>query len=118
MVMLLDFWSSPCINCLRTLPYLKSWYAAYRDKGFVIVGVHTPEFAFERDADNVRKAVEDLGIEYPVGLDNDYGTWNAWGNRYWPARDFIDRSGHVRFAHFGEGAYEEKEDVIRSLLAE
>jgi len=117
-VVLVDFWTYSCINCLRTLPYLRSWDDAYRDDGLVIVGVHTPEFAFERDQGNVEAAVERLGVGYPVALDNDYGTWNAWANRYWPASYFIDRSGHVRFAHFGEGAYEEKESVIRDLLAE
>jgi cytochrome c biogenesis protein CcdA/thiol-disulfide isomerase/thioredoxin len=117
-VVLLDFWTYSCINCLRTLPYLRSWDDAYRDDGLVIVGVHTPEFAFERDRGNVEGAVERLGVRYPVALDNDYGTWNAWANRYWPASYFIDRRGHVRFAHFGEGAYEEKESVIRDLLAE
>ncbi len=117
-VVLLDFWTYSCINCLRTLPFLKSWYETYRDQGFVVVGVHTPEFAFERDVGNVRKAVSELGVEYPVALDSDYGTWNAWGNLYWPAEYFIDREGHVRFFHTGEGAYDEKEQIIRSLLAE
>jgi cytochrome c biogenesis protein CcdA/thiol-disulfide isomerase/thioredoxin len=117
-VVLLDFWTYSCINCLRTLPYLRRWDEAYRDDGLVVVGVHTPEFAFERDQGNVEAAVERLGVRYPVALDNDYGTWNAWANRYWPASYFIDRRGHVRFAHFGEGAYEEKESVIRTLLAE
>jgi cytochrome c biogenesis protein CcdA/thiol-disulfide isomerase/thioredoxin len=117
-VVLVDFWTYSCINCLRTLPYLRSWDRAYRDEGLVIVGVHTPEFAFERDRGNVESAVEKLDVRYPVALDNEYGTWNAWSNRYWPASYFIDRRGHVRFAHFGEGAYEEKEEVIRTLLAE
>jgi thiol-disulfide isomerase/thioredoxin len=117
-VVLLDFWTYSCINCLRTLPYLRSWDRAYRDDGLVIVGVHTPEFAFERDRGNVEAAVERLEVRYPVALDNAYGTWNAWANRYWPASYFVDRRGHVRFAHFGEGAYEEKEAVIRELLAE
>ena len=117
-VVLVDFWTYSCINCLRTTPYLKRWDATYRDAGLVIVGVHTPEFAFERDPDNVRAAIADLGIEYPVALDPDYETWEAWGNRYWPAKYFVDRRGHVRFAHFGEGAYEESEAVIRRLLAE
>jgi cytochrome c biogenesis protein CcdA/thiol-disulfide isomerase/thioredoxin len=117
-VVLVDFWTYSCINCLRTLPYLRGWDQAYRDDGLVIVGVHTPEFAFERDQGNVEAAIERLGVRYPVALDNDYGTWNAWANRYWPASYLIDRRGHVRFAHFGEGAYEEKEQVIRTLLAE
>jgi hypothetical protein len=97
---------------------VKAWDEAYRDDGLVIVGVHTPEFAFEREADNVRRAVSHLGIEYPVALDPDYGTWQAWSNRYWPAKYFVDRRGHLRYAHFGEGDYEESERVIRQLLAE
>ncbi len=117
-VVLVDFWTYSCINCLRTLPYLTRWDQTYRSDGLVIVGVHTPEFAFEREPGNVGAAIEDLGIEYPVALDPDFGTWNAWGNQYWPAEYFIDRTGHVRFAHFGEGEYEQKESVIRRLLAE
>jgi cytochrome c biogenesis protein CcdA/thiol-disulfide isomerase/thioredoxin len=117
-VVVIDFWTYSCVNCLRTLPYLDRWYETYRDEGLVIVGVHTPEFAFERVPDNVRDAIADLGVDWPVALDNEYGTWNAWGNRYWPAKYFVDRQGHVRFAHFGEGAYEESERVIRQLLAE
>jgi thiol-disulfide isomerase/thioredoxin len=117
-VVVIDFWTYSCINCLRTLPYLDRWYETYRDDGLVVVGVHSPEFAFERDAGNVREAVADLGVDWPVALDNDFATWSAWGNRYWPAKYFVDRQGHVRYAHFGEGAYEEKEAVIRTLLAE
>jgi cytochrome c biogenesis protein CcdA/thiol-disulfide isomerase/thioredoxin len=117
-VVVIDFWTYSCINCLRTLPHVTAWYDAYRDDGLVIVGVHTPEFAFERESDNVRRAVRDHGIKYPVALDPDYGTWQAWLNRYWPAKYFVDRRGHVRYAHFGEGAYEESERVIRRLLAE
>jgi cytochrome c biogenesis protein CcdA/thiol-disulfide isomerase/thioredoxin len=117
-VVVLDFWTYSCINCLRTLPHVKAWYDAYRDDGLVIVGVHTPEFAFEREPDNVRRAVTDHGIEYPVALDPNYGTWQAWLNRYWPAKYFVDRRGHLRYAHFGEGDYEESERVIRRLLAE
>jgi cytochrome c biogenesis protein CcdA/thiol-disulfide isomerase/thioredoxin len=117
-VVLIDFWTYSCINCLRTLPHLTAWDRTYRDDGLVIVGVHTPEFAFEREPDNVRRAVRDHGIEYPVALDSNYGTWQAWQNRYWPAKYFIDRRGHVRYAHFGEGDYEESERVIRELLAE
>jgi len=117
-VVVLDFWTYSCINCLRTLPYLKRWDEAYRDDGLVLVGVHTPEFAFERERSNVEDAVDRLGLEYPVALDSDYGTWEAWGNRYWPAKYFVDREGHVRYAHFGEGDYAESERVIRELLAE
>ena len=117
-VVLIDFWTYSCINCLRTLPHVKRWAETYRDSGLVVVGVHTPEFAFERVRGNVERAVDSLGIGYPVALDNEYGTWTAWGNRYWPAKYFVDRDGDVRFAHFGEGAYEESENVIRTLLAE
>ncbi|HXV34064.1 MAG TPA: cytochrome c biogenesis protein DipZ [Gaiellaceae bacterium] len=117
-VVLIDFWTYSCINCLRTLPHLRAWDQTYRDNGLVIVGVHTPEFAFEREPENVRRAVRDHGIEYPVALDPDYATWQAWLNRYWPAKYFIDRRGHLRYAHFGEGDYEESERVIRQLLAE
>ena len=117
-VVVLDFWTYSCINCLRTLPYLKRWDEAYRDTGLVLVGVHTPEFAFERERSNVEDAVHRLGLEYPIALDSDYGTWEAWGNRYWPAKYFVDREGNVRYAHFGEGDYEKSERVIRQLLAE
>jgi cytochrome c biogenesis protein CcdA/thiol-disulfide isomerase/thioredoxin len=117
-VVLIDFWTYSCINCLRTLPHVRAWDEAYRDDGLVIVGVHTPEFAFERDAGNVRRAVRDLGVAYPVALDNAYGTWTAWRNRYWPAKYFVDRAGRLRYAHFGEGGYEESERVLRRLLAE
>ncbi len=117
-VVLVDFWTYSCVNCLRTLPYLRAWDEAYRRDGLQIVGVHTPEFAFEHEADNVRSALGRLHIHYPVALDNDYGTWNAYGNRYWPAKYLIDRNGNVRFVHFGEGSYRETERVIRSLLAE
>jgi cytochrome c biogenesis protein CcdA/thiol-disulfide isomerase/thioredoxin len=117
-VVLLDFWTYSCINCLRTLPYIRGWYDEYRDDGLVVVGVHTPEFAFEREEDNVRRAVRDQRIEYPVALDNEYGTWQAFQNRYWPAKYFVDRRGRLRYVHFGEGDYEESERVIRTLLAE
>jgi cytochrome c biogenesis protein CcdA/thiol-disulfide isomerase/thioredoxin len=117
-VVLIDFWTYSCINCLRTLPYVKGWDAAYRADDLVVVGVHTPEFAFEHSAANVRRAVKSSGIDYAVALDNDYGTWDAWANQYWPAKYLIDRNGHVRYAHFGEGKYAETEDVIRTLLAE
>jgi cytochrome c biogenesis protein CcdA/thiol-disulfide isomerase/thioredoxin len=117
-VVLIDFWTYSCVNCLRTLPFLRAWDRTYRADGLRIVGVHTPEFAFEHERDNVRGAVERLDLHYPVALDNDYGTWNAYGNRYWPAKYLIDRDGHVRYVHFGEGAYRETEEVIRTLLAE
>ena len=117
-VVVLDFWTYSCINCLRTLPHVKAWYDAYRKDGLVVVGVHTPEFAFERERDNVERAVRDHGIDYPVALDPDFGTWQAWDNQYWPAKYFVDRQGRIRFAHFGEGDYEESEKIIRKLLAE
>jgi cytochrome c biogenesis protein CcdA/thiol-disulfide isomerase/thioredoxin len=115
-VVLVDFWTYSCINCLRTLPHLKAWDAAYRDAGLTIVGVHSPEFAFERVPDNVGDAVDRLGIRYPVALDNDFATWRAYSNQYWPAKYLIDREGNVRYHHFGEGEYEETERVIRELL--
>jgi Thioredoxin like C-terminal domain/AhpC/TSA family len=104
------------VNCLRTLPHLKAWYERYRDSGFEIVGVHSPEFAFERVPDNVREAVSSLGIEYPVALDNDFATWKAYDNQYWPAKYLIDRDGHVRYFHFGEGEYAQTEGHIRTLI--
>ena len=116
-VVLVDFWTYSCINCLRTLPYLKSWDSRYRPKGLVILGVHSPEFAFEHSLGNVRAAVKRLGVRYPVALDNDFATWNAYQNQYWPADYLIDRTGRVRDAHFGEGAYTETEQKIRQLLA-
>jgi cytochrome c biogenesis protein CcdA/thiol-disulfide isomerase/thioredoxin len=116
-VVLVDFWTYSCINCLRTLPYLKSWDERYRSKGLVIVGVHTPEFAFEHDLGNVRAAVKRLGVRYPVALDNDYGSWNAYGNNYWPADYLVDQAGHVRDVHFGEGDYAQTDHDIRLLLA-
>jgi cytochrome c biogenesis protein CcdA/thiol-disulfide isomerase/thioredoxin len=117
-VVLVDFWTYSCINCLRTLPYIKAWNEKYKDSGLVIIGVHTPEFAFEKDEANVRKAVKDLGITYPVAMDNDYRIWRSFNNEYWPADYFIDATGHIRFHHFGEGAYEESEQWIRALLGE
>jgi len=117
-VVLIDFWTYSCINCLRTLPHLKAWWATYHPKGLEIVGVHTPEFAFEHDPGNVSEAVQRLGVRYPVALDGDYGTWNAWSNQYWPAEYLIDRNGDVRHAHFGEGEYDKTEQLIRRLLDE
>jgi cytochrome c biogenesis protein CcdA/thiol-disulfide isomerase/thioredoxin len=115
-VVLVDFWTYSCINCLRTLPYIEKWDERYRSKGLVIVGVHTPEFQFEHDLGNVRAAVKRLGVRYPVALDNDYGTWDAYGNKYWPADYLIDQTGRVRHIHFGEGDYDETERDIRLLL--
>lgn len=117
-VVLVDFWTYSCINCIRTFPYLKAWDERYREDGLTIVGVHSPEFAFEREAGNVERAIEESGIRYPVAQDNELATWYAYANQYWPAEYFIDAEGNVRYAHFGEGEYEEKELVIRELLAE
>ncbi len=115
-VVLIDFWTYSCINCIRTLPYLKQWYDTYKDKGLVIIGVHTPEFEFEKDAGNVKKATERFQILYPVALDNNYKTWQAYSNSYWPAHYLIDKQGIVRQVHFGEGQYMETENAIRNLL--
>jgi thiol-disulfide isomerase/thioredoxin len=117
-VVLVDFMTYSCINCIRTLPHLKAWYARYARSGFVIVGVHTPEFAFEHVFSNVRRAIRRFGLRYPVALDNDYATWNAYANQYWPAEYLIDIRGHIRYAHFGEGEYDRTEDAIRRLLGE
>ncbi|HUB99781.1 MAG TPA: cytochrome c biogenesis protein DipZ [Solirubrobacterales bacterium] len=117
-VVLIDFWTYSCVNCIRTLPYLNAWNERYAKEGLTIVGVHSPEFPFEREADNVEAAIAREGIEYPVVQDNELGTWTAYGNQYWPAEYFVDARGRVRYAHFGEGDYGKKEDVIRELLAE
>jgi cytochrome c biogenesis protein CcdA/thiol-disulfide isomerase/thioredoxin len=117
-VVLIDFWTYTCINCLRTLPYLKAWDARYRALGLTIVGVHTPEFAFEKQAANVLGAIRDDGLRYPVVQDNDYGTWNAFTNQAWPAHYLVDARGRVRYVHLGEGDYPETEAAIRALLAE
>jgi cytochrome c biogenesis protein CcdA/thiol-disulfide isomerase/thioredoxin len=117
-VVLVDFWTYSCVNCLRALPYVKAWYAKYKDHGLVVIGVHTPEFAFEKDPANVRRAVGELGVTYPVALDNDYAIWQGFNNQYWPAHYFIDADGHIRGHHFGEGDYQESEHTIRQLLAE
>jgi len=117
-VVVIDFWTYSCINCIRTLPYLKAWDERYRADGLTILGVHTPEFPFERDPDNVAAAIDSNGIRYPVAQDNDFVTWNAYANQYWPAKYYIDANGDVRYVHFGEGDYEEQEEVIRELLAE
>ncbi|HET9810743.1 MAG TPA: cytochrome c biogenesis protein DipZ [Sphingomicrobium sp.] len=117
-VVVIDFWTYSCINCLRSIPYLRGWYDRYKDDGLVVIGVHAPEFAFERNVDNVRRAVADLGIRYPVALDNNYSLWRALDNHYWPAHYFVDAKGRVRYHHFGEGNYEQSERVIRQLLTE
>ena len=117
-VVLIDVWTYSCINCLRTLPYVKAWAQKYRDQGLVVIGVHAPEFAFERNVDNVRKATRDLGIDYPVAIDNNFAIWRALNNQYWPAHYFVDAQGQIRHHHFGEGEYAESEKVIQQLLVE
>src|SRR3982751_405536 len=117
-VVVIDFWTYSCINCLRSIPYVKAWDERYRKDGLVVIGVHAPEFAFEREPANVARAVNELGIRYPVALDNNYDLWRALKNNYWPAHYFIDAQGRVRYHHFGEGDYDGSERVIRQLLAE
>jgi thiol-disulfide isomerase/thioredoxin len=117
-VVLVDFWTYSCINCIRTLPYLVDWNQKYSDKGLVIVGVHSPEFEFEKNIDNVKQAVTRFGIKYPVLLDNDHETWNAYQNSYWPRKYLVDSDGYIRYDHIGEGGYAETENAIKSLLAE
>ncbi len=115
-VVLVDFWTYSCINCQRTLPYLNAWYDKYKDQGLEIIGVHTPEFEFEKEYDNVKKAVERFNINYPVVLDNDFSTWDAYGNRYWPRKYLVDIHGDIVYDHIGEGGYEETEQQIQALL--
>ncbi|MDK1373796.1 MULTISPECIES: cytochrome c biogenesis protein DipZ [unclassified Sinorhizobium] len=117
-VVLVDFWTYSCINCIRTIPYVRAWAEKYRDQGLIVIGIHAPEFAFEKRIDNVKRAVRDFKIGYPVAIDNDFAIWRAFGNSYWPAHYFIDAEGHIRHHHFGEGDYEESERVIQELLAE
>jgi thiol-disulfide isomerase/thioredoxin len=117
-VVLIDFWTYTCINWLRTLPYIRAWAEKYKDHGLVTVGVHTPEFEFEENIDNVRRAAKDMHVDYPVAIDNGYTIWHAFKNEYWPALYLIDARGNVRYHHFGEGAYEQSETIIQKLLAE
>jgi thiol-disulfide isomerase/thioredoxin len=117
-VVLVDFWTYTCINCIRTLPHVTEWHRKYKDQGLVVVGVHTPEFPFERSAGNVKKAIGRFDIDYPVAQDNRYATWNAYSNQYWPAVYLIDKKGQVVYTHFGEGAYDKTEATIRTLLAQ
>ena len=117
-VVLIDFWTYSCINCLRAIPYVRAWAEKYKDQGLVVIGVHAPEFAFERDLGNVRQAAAGLNIAYPIAVDNGYAIWRAFKNRYWPAHYFVDAQGRIRHHHFGEGGYEESERVIQQLLAE
>jgi thiol-disulfide isomerase/thioredoxin len=117
-VVLVHFWTYTCINCMHTIPYLNKWYQNYAEKGLVIIGIHTPEFEFEKNTDNVKQAVKDYQIEYPVLQDNSYATWKAYQNKYWPRDYLIDTQGFIRYDHIGEGGYDETEKAIQSLLAE
>jgi thiol-disulfide isomerase/thioredoxin len=117
-VVLVDFWTYDCINCQHTLPYVKDWAKKYEKDGLVVIGVHTPEYGYERILDNVRDQVKKLGITYPVAIDNNYAIWRAFDNQYWPAHYLIDAKGQVRYSHFGEGRYETQEQMIRQLLEE
>jgi thiol-disulfide isomerase/thioredoxin len=115
-VVLVDFWTYDCINCQHTLPYVKDWAKKYEQDGLLVIGVHTPEYGYERIIDNVREQVKKLGITYPVAIDNNYAIWRAFDNQYWPAHYLIDAKGQVRYTHFGEGGYETQEQMIRQLL--
>lgn len=115
-VVLLDFWTYTCVNCVRTLPYVAKWYDNYKDRGLVVIGAHTPEFPFEKESSNVQNAISQYGIRYPVAQDNNYATWNAYNNQYWPAEYLIDQNGHIVYEHFGEGEYDRTENAIRLLL--
>nr|WP_082902561.1 thioredoxin family protein [Paraburkholderia ginsengiterrae] len=117
-VVLVDFWTYTCINCINTLPYVKSWNEKYKDQGLTVIGVHTPEYPFERDTGNVKTAVKRFGITYPVAQDNSYATWRAYGNEYWPAFYLIDKTGKIVYTHFGEGDYAKTEAEIQTLLAQ
>jgi len=117
-VVLVEFWTYTCVNWRRTLPYVRAWAEKYKDQGLVVIGVHTPEFSFEKNAANVKWAVKDMKIGFPVAIDNDYAVWRAFGNEYWPALYFIDAKGHIRHTHFGEGSYDQSEKVIQQLLGE
>src|SRR5262245_34593497 len=117
-VVLVDFWTYTCINWLRTLPYVRAWHEKYRDQGLAVIGVHTPEFTFEKNTNNVRWAAKEMRVDYPIAVDSDYVIWRAFKNQYWPALYFIDAQGRARHHHFGEGAYEQSEMIIQRLLAE
>ena len=117
-VVLVEFWTYTCINWLRTLPYVRAWAEKYKDQGLVVIGVHSPEFAFEKNVDNVRRAAKDLRVDYPIAVDSDYAIWRAFNNAYWPALYFVDAQGKIRHQQFGEGDYEQSEKMIQQLLAE
>ena len=117
-VVLIDFWTYTCINWRRTLPYVRAWAEKYREYGVVTIGVHSPEFSFEHDLENVRRAAEDMRVDYPIAVDNDFAIWHAFTNHYWPALYLVDALGHLRYHHFGEGAYELSEMILQHLLVE
>jgi thiol-disulfide isomerase/thioredoxin len=117
-VVLVDFWTNQCINCIHTLPYVTKWYDTYKDQGFVVVGVHTPELAYEHTIASIQAAIQTYGIHYPVAQDNNYATWNAYNNQYWPAEYLIDKKGIIRRTFFGEGEYDKTELAIQTLLKE
>jgi len=117
-VVLIDFWTNQCINCIHTLPYVTKWYDKYKDQGFVVIGVHTPELAYERTVGSITDAIRTYNIHYPIAQDNNYDTWNAYNNQYWPAAYLIDKKGIIRRTHFGEGEYDETEQAIQELLKE
>ncbi|MEW6246494.1 MAG: redoxin domain-containing protein [Nitrospirota bacterium] len=117
-VVMVEFWTFGCYNCRNVEPYVKAWHRKYRDQGFVVIGVHSPEFNYERDVEKVRRYLQDHGIDYPVPIDNDFTTWSRYGNRYWPAMYLIDKRGIVRYVRIGEGGYRETERLIQRLLAE
>ncbi len=117
-VVLIDIWTYTCINWLRTLPYVRAWAEKYKDKGLVVIGVHSPEFAFEKNIDNVRRAAKDMRVDYPIAIDSDHAIWRAFNNEYWPAVYFVDAQGHIRHHQFGEGEYEQSEKTIQKLLAD
>jgi thiol-disulfide isomerase/thioredoxin len=117
-VVLIDFWTYTCINWLRTLPYVRAWAEKYKDQGLVVIGVHSPEFEFEKDVSNVRRAAKDMRVDYPIAIDSDHAVWRAFNNQYWPALYFVDAQGHIRHHQFGEGEYEQSEMIIQQLLAE
>ena len=117
-VVLIDFWTYSCINWIRSLPHVRAWAEKYKNQGLVVIGVHTPEFAFEKNVDNVRRAAKDMRVDYPIAIDNDYAIWRAFKNEYWPALYFVDSQGHIRHHHFGEGEYDQSEMIIQQLLSE
>src|SRR5205823_328609 len=117
-VVLIDFWTYTCINWLRSLPYVRAWAEKYGDRGLVVIGVHAPEFAFEHNVENVRRAAKEMRVDYPIAIDSDYAIWRAFKNEYWPALYFVDAQGHIRHHQFGEGDYEQSEMIIQQLLTE